>query len=152
MKTAALALCLLTTSAALAQAPQPSAASLEQPAGIVDAFHTALDRGDTVAALSFLADDALIFEEGGVERGKAEYAAHHLAADAAFSKAVPSKMLRRSGGAEGDVAWVVSEGRTTGTFKDRPVDRHTAETMLLRREGDTWRIAHIHWSSRDARP
>src|SRR5687767_1734260 len=59
-------------------------------AATVDAFHAALGRGDTRSAVALLADDALIFEGGGVERTKQEYASHHLAADAAFSQAVPS--------------------------------------------------------------
>jgi ketosteroid isomerase-like protein len=117
------------------------------PAQVVDAFHAALKRGDTAAALAMLSEDAVIFESGGVERGKSEYASHHLEADAAFTKAVPSQIVRRSGAASGAVAWVLTEGRTTGTFKDRPVDRLTTETALLRRQGNAWLITHFHWSS-----
>ena len=116
-------------------------------AAVVDSFHTALGRGDTKAALALLADDALIFESGGVERGKAEYAAHHLAADAAFSQAVPASRTRRTGSAIGSIAWVASEGRTTGNYKGKPVDRITSETVVLRRLGSNWKIVHIHWSS-----
>ncbi|HAJ04798.1 MAG TPA: DUF4440 domain-containing protein, partial [Brevundimonas sp.] len=29
--------------------------------------------------------------------------------------------------------------------------RLTAETMILHRDGDVWRIRHIHWSSRAPR-
>ena len=123
------------------------AASARPSAAVVDAFHAALRRGDTTAALSYLADDALIFEEGGVERGKAEYAASHLAADAAFSKAVSSSLTRRVGHAAGALAWVATEGRTSGTFRGRSVDRRTVETMVLRRTGGRWKIIHIHWSS-----
>jgi len=94
-----------------------------------------------------LADDALIFEGGGVERSKAEYASHHLAADAAYTQAVPSVLTRRAGDSNGSVAWIASEGRTTGTYKGNAVDRVTAETMVLRRTGRAWRIVHIHWSS-----
>lgn len=118
-----------------------------QAAAVVDSFHAALQRGDTRAALGFLANDALIFESGGVERGKAEYASHHLAADAAFSQAVPATITRRAGEAVGNVAWIATEGRTTGTYKGKPVDRRTVETMVLRRTGAGWRIVHIHWSS-----
>lgn len=125
---------------ALAPSARPAAA-------VVDAFHAALRRGDTRAALGFLASDALIFESGGVERGKAEYASHHLAADAAFSQAVPGTVSRRAGEAVGNVAWIATEGRTTGTYKGKPVDRRTVETMVLRRTGGSWKIAHIHWSS-----
>jgi ketosteroid isomerase-like protein len=130
-----------------ADAMTPSA---REAATTVDAFHAALARNDTSAALELLADDALVFEGGNAERSKAEYASHHAAADAAFSSAVASSLLRRSGHAAGDFAWVASEGRTTGRFKDRPVDRLTTESMLLRREAKGWRIIHIHWSSRAA--
>ena len=114
----------------------------------LDAFHAALRAGDRDAALALLAEDALIFEAGGAERSRAEYASHHLGADAAFAAATEATVTRRSGDASGDVAWITSEGRTTGTFNGRAVDRITAETVLLRRHGDGWRIHHIHWSSR----
>ncbi len=114
----------------------------------VDAFHAALAKGDTATALALLADDALIFEEGGVERSKAEYAAAHLAADAAFSAAVPSTRTRRSGRATGDFAWIATEGRTAGRFRERAVDRVNTETMVLKQVGGQWRIVHIHRSSR----
>lgn len=125
-------------------------AAASDAAAIVDAFHAALMRKDTSVALALLANDALIFEGGNVERSKAEYASHHLAADAAFSSAVSSSRLRRTGYAGGDLAWIASEGRTTGSYKDRAVDQLTAESMVLRRDATGWRIVHIHWSSRKA--
>lgn len=117
------------------------------PAAVVDAFHAALSRGDTKAALALLADDALVFESGGVERGKTEYAAYHLAADAAFSQAVSANRNRRTASSIGSIAWIASEGRSTGTYKGKPVDQITSETMVLRRVGLNWKIVHIHWSS-----
>ena len=116
-------------------------------ATVVDAFHAALRRGDTNAAQSHLAGDALIYEAGGVERGRQEYASHHLGADSAFAQAVPGTVTRRAGDAVGNIAWIASEGRTVGTYKDKAVDRVTAETMVLRRQGKAWKIVHIHWSS-----
>lgn len=131
-----------------AAAPSDALAGSARPAAsIVDGFHAALRRGDTQAALGFLAEEALIFEAGGVERGKAEYASHHLAADAAFSQAVPGTITRRAGEAAGNVAWITSEGRTAGTYKGKAVDRRTVETMVLRRTKAGWKIVHIHWSS-----
>jgi len=120
-------------------------------AATVDAFHAALRRGDSKAAAALLADDALIFEEGGVERSKAEYVTSHLPADAAFSSVVASTVTRRMGGSDGAFAWVASEGRMTGNWQGRAVDRVTTETMVLRRVGGSWRIIHIHWSSAPAR-
>lgn len=119
----------------------------QAPVAVVDAFHAALERGDTNAALALLADDALIFESGGVERSKAQYAAYHLAADAAFSQAVDTNLNRRTASAIGSIAWVASEGRATGNYKSKPVDHITFETMVLRSVGPDWKIAHVHWSS-----
>jgi ketosteroid isomerase-like protein len=129
-------------------APQTTLpASVRGAAATVDAFHTALRRGDTRSAAALLADDALIFEEGGAERTKAEYAAHHLPADAEFSKLVTSTVTRRMGGANGALAWITSEGRMTGTYKGKALDRVTTETMVLRRRAGAWKVIHIHWSA-----
>ena len=127
--------------------PTALAQAIRPPAEVVDAFHAALRRGDTTVAARLLAEDALIYEEGGAERTKAEYAAHHLPADAEFTKAVGSNVTRRTGFSDGKLAWVASEGRTTGTFKGRAMDRVTTETMVLRHGPRGWRIVHVHWSS-----
>jgi ketosteroid isomerase-like protein len=157
MRILSAALILAVSSVPAAAAPQsaaPAAAINVAPgaraaAAIVDRFHAELRRGDTVAALALLTPEALIFESGRAERSKAEYAAHHLGADAAFSKAIPSKLMRRIGRVAGDTAWIASEGRTTGTFRGRAIDSTTTETMVLRRTRAGWRIVHIHWSSGD---
>jgi ketosteroid isomerase-like protein len=128
-------------------APAALSPTARGAATAVDAFHAALHRGDTRAAAALLADDALIFEEGGAERSKAEYAEHHLPADAAFSQVVGSTVTRRSGGGSGAFAWIASEGRMTGTYKSRPIDSVTTETVILRRTAAGWKIVHIHWSS-----
>lgn len=125
-------------------------ADAQEAAKAVDAFHAALAKGDGRAAAAFLAEEALIYEGGHAERSKAEYASHHAGADAAYAAAVPSKLTRRSGVAEGGLAWIASESRTTGKYKDKPVDRVTTETMILRKTAEGWRIVHIHWSSRAA--
>jgi len=156
---AALSLVLLTSAPALAQdhahaghhAPGAVAAEATDAAAAVDAFHAALKAGDTARALTFLDPQVMIFEEGGAERSRDEYASHHLASDAAFAAASEATLAQRSGWADGDIAWITSEGRTTGQVNGRAVDRLTAETMLLKRHADGWRIHHIHWSSRAPR-
>lgn len=115
----------------------------------VDAFHKALTDGDSKQALTLLADDVLIYESGGAETSKAEYASHHLDADMAFLKGVKQIVSARSAQASGDVAWVTSQGETTGTYKDKTIDSASTETMILRRSGGQWKIVHIHWSSAD---
>lgn len=123
----------------------------EEAAKAVDAFHAALAKGDGATAAALLAEDVLIYEGGHAERSRAEYASHHAGADAAYAAAVPSKLTHRNGFVDGNTAWIVSESRATGTYKDKPVDRVTTETMILRKTAEGWRIAHIHWSSRAAK-
>jgi len=131
-----------------AGAAKPSISRTAEGAGAtVDAFHAALNRGDTKGALLLLADDALIFESGGVERTKAEYAAHHLKADVDFSKSVSSIVVRRTGRSDGVLAWVATDGRTKGNYMGKALDLLTAETMILRKVGGVWKIIHVHWSS-----
>ena len=136
-------------------APTARASALEPvtraPAAVVDAFHAALANGDLAGAKALLAEDALIYESGGVERGKAEYASHHLPADAAFTAATMRSVTRRTGQAAGSMAWIATEATATGSFKDRAVDSVSIETMVLRREQGAWRIAHIHWSSANSK-
>jgi len=136
---------------AVASAAGALSSSARDAASTVDAFHAALRTGDARSAAALLASDVLIFEGGGVERTKAEYESHHLAADAAFMQAVPAVLTRRAGDAIGPMAWIASEGRMKGTFNGKAVDRVTAETMVLRKSGRDWKIVHIHWSSA-ARP
>ena len=132
-------------------APVPVLAADEAAAPaivVVDAFHAALGSGDAEAVLAILTEDVVVLEEGGAERSREEYAGHHLPAHMAYAAATRSEVTRRAAWVEGDIAWVLTEGRTTGTFNGRAVDRRTAETMILHRTADGWRIRHIHWSSR----
>ena len=124
--------------------------SARGPAATVDAFHAALRSGNGRAAAALLADDALIYESGGAERSKPEYEASHLAADIEFSRAVTETLSLRSGAATPSLAWIASEGRLTGSFHGKAVDRATTETMILRRTPSGWKIVHIHWSSAPA--
>ncbi len=113
-------------------------------------YHAALAGGDSTTALELLTPDVVIFEGGGVEASRDEYRSHHLPADIAFAGAVTREVTLQRSGVAGDVAWVLSESRTTGSFRGRAIDSHGTETMILRRTDAGWRIMHIHWSSRRA--
>lgn len=136
------------TALLLMAAPLAGQQPIATAADAVDAFHRALQRGDTAAALSLLAPDLVVFESGTPELSRDEYRSHHLSADMAFEMATRREVVTRRSGEDGTVAWVLSQTRTTGSFRGREVDRAGVETMLLRRTSDGWRIVHIHWSSR----
>ena len=139
----------LMWAAALAFSPASGATAAVTTASeaAVDAFHSALAKGDTKAAAALLTDDALIFEEGGAEHSKAEYAAHHLPADAEFARSIRMSPARRFGDQANGMAWIATEGRMTGMYKGKHVDRITTESMVLRETAAGWKIVHIHWSS-----
>ena len=115
---------------------------------VVDAFHAALGSGNADAVLALLVEDVMVLEEGGAERSRQEYAGHHLPADMAFAAATDAEVTRWAAWIQDDMAWVLTEGRTSGQFNGRAVNRLIAETMILQRQADGWRIRHIHWSSR----
>ena len=132
--------------------PAPAAAHLNgvaaEAAVVVDAFHAALKAGDTAKAASLLDQAVLIFEAGGAERSRPDYAAHHLPADAAFAKLATETLSRRSGGGDGNFAWVASEGAVRPQTEGKAQPRITTETMILEKTAGVWRIVHVHWSSR----
>ena len=119
-------------------------------AEVVAGFHAALEAGDSARVLSFLSEHVRILESGGME-SRSEYRSHHLPADIAFARAVPGTRTIEQITVMGDVAWVVGTSRTTGTYRERPVNSAGAELMVLAREGSVWKIRAIHWSSRTIR-
>jgi ketosteroid isomerase-like protein len=143
---AALAASALLLGSGHAQAASPATAP-RGPEATVVAFHDALERGDRQVAISLLLPEVTIFEGGEAELSRDAYAAGHLAADIEFTAATQEQVDQRESHTAGDVAWVLTRSRTFGTFHGREVHSAMAETMVLQRAGDGWRIAHVHWSS-----
>ncbi|NOT09173.1 MAG: nuclear transport factor 2 family protein [Gemmatimonadales bacterium] len=144
---------IVTLAVALTLAAIPAAAQTPDQQAVlatVKAFHDALAQGDSLAALKLLADDVTVLESGGLET-RTEYRGHHLPGDIAFARAVPSTRADPVVTVLGDVAWVVGTSRTTGTYRDRPVNSAGAELMVLARTPEGWRIRAVHWSSRSIR-
>jgi len=117
-----------------------------EPAAAVAAYYGALAEGDAAAVEALLAPDAIVLESGFVE-SRAEYLAHHLAADIEFARAVAQTRSNERVVVDGDVAWVSARTRAEGTFRGRSVRSVGAELIVLGRGADGWRIRAIHWSS-----
>ena len=120
---------------------------------VVVAFHEALARGDSTAALRILAPDVVILEAGGVET-LADYRSHHLPGDIAYARALPGVHTLKSVVVSGDAAWVTSTSITEGQFNGRAVNSAGAELIVLARaKADArWMIRAVHWSSRRRTP
>jgi uncharacterized GH25 family protein/ketosteroid isomerase-like protein len=117
-------------------------------ARVVAAFHAAIGRADSATALAALAADVSIMESGDVEH-LSDYRAHHLTADIAFARAVPSTTSPLEVKVAGDAAWVSSTSITVGSFNGRAVNSTGAELMVLSKDpAGRWRIRALHRSSR----
>jgi len=121
-------------------------ASASAAAATVDRFQSLLAKGDTQGAAGLLDPAVLIYESGEAEKSRAEYASHHLQADAEFLKGARVRTISRTGDAVGDLAWIATDSELT-VQGAKPMVVITTETMLLKRAQGSWRIAHIHWSS-----
>ena len=129
--------------------PAPDARAAEAASRTADRFHAALAAGDRAAVEALLLPDAVVLE-GGKAEARTEYFGHHFGADAAFLAAVEREPRTRRMGVVGDVAWVASTSRLTGTYEERALDLDSAELLVLRRDAsapDGWRVAAVHWSS-----
>ena len=149
---AAVAVLTLAPVALRAQATVPEQKDSSAVVAAVSAFHSAMERGDSIAAMALLAHDVEVLESGGLE-DRAEFRAHHLAADIEFAKAVKQVRGAMRVTVQGDVAWTSATSTATGTFRGRDINSTGAESMVLARGADgRWLIRSIHWSSRSRRP
>jgi ketosteroid isomerase-like protein len=141
------AVCLLLAAGSSPLVAQATADDSAAVVAVIAAFHASLARGDSLAVLGLLADDATILEAGGVE-AKEDYRRHHLPADIAFAQAVHGERTAPIVTVAGEVAWAVSTSSSRGEFRGRAVDVTGAELMVLGCTRRGWRIRVIHWSSR----
>lgn len=119
-----------------------------EAARVVERFHAALAAGDRAQALELLDPAVVIYEQGGAELSRDEYASHHLGDDLAFAGAVARTVVDRRQDVAGDLAWVITRSEAKGRFRERDVATRNTETMVLRRTAGAWRIVHVHWSGR----
>lgn len=136
----------LSAGLALGETEAPDAAAIKNAA---HEFHEVLAGGKPDAVMALLQPDALIVE-GGTVQTRDEYQSEHLAADIAYAAAVPGKQLNAVVRQEGEVAWVTSTFSVTGKYKDKEINQLAAETVVLAKTADGWRIRMIHWSSQKA--
>ncbi len=126
---------------------EPAAA---EAVATVERFSTALGAGDLVKAGAELDPGVIILESGGAERNRDEYLGGHAKSDAAFLKTAKISLRHRTAQASGDLAWVTSESAIHAMKGKEMLMIDSTETMVLRKSGKTWRVVHIHWSSRRA--
>lgn len=118
----------------------------------VDAFHKALRTGKVEAAVEYLGPEAVVFEQGFINPSRAEYVSTQLQQAADFASRTERQVIRREAWQDGNIAWVLSSTMTVGIFDGRKVELEGAETMVMRKDGEGWKITHIHWSAHPIQP
>ena len=117
------------------------------PEAAAQTFHAALVAGDEAAVRNLLAENVLILAGGGAEQSLDQYASGHMKSDMAFLGAIETETLSRRTGVQGDSAWVATETRMEGEFRDSEIAIKSQETLVMARQDGGWRITHIHWSN-----
>ena len=128
--------------------PAVTAQQASGPAETVASFHQALTAGNKDKVLGMLSPELILFEDSGMEASRKEYSSHHLGADMKFSAGAKRKILNQSIRTEADISWVMTRYSVTGKAGGRQIKLESAETMVLERTPEGWRIAHIHWSNK----
>lgn len=138
---------------AMVKPPQLNiAANAKEAVLTVDRFSKALSAGRLDKAGAELDANVLILESGGAETSAAEYLGGHAIGDAAFLKGMHVQLVRRTAQANGEMAWVGSESELHNMKDGKMATILSTETMVLKRTDKTWKISHIHWSSRAKKP
>lgn len=122
-------------------------AMAESAAVAADAFRAAIVANDSTAAASIILEDALIVEGGGIET-REHYLSGHFNGDGAFLSAMTREPVERTVSVAGHVAWITSTSRLQGNYRDRDVDVTSAELLVLEHSEAGWKVAAVHWSSR----
>jgi len=117
-----------------------------EAAKVVMTFHNALRTGDGRLARSQLADQVTIFEGGRVERSAEEYAQHHMQSDMRYLKEMNIETLEHQVQVMGNTAISMSRSHTKGKYDGKDRDNEGMETIVLVKQGYSWKIIHIHWS------
>jgi hypothetical protein len=122
------------------------------PADAVDAFHAALKKKDSAAALALFDRGSVVVEFGVADPTVEAFASQHLPFDIDVAAALAWTIESRRVGGEGDERWVLTSYHVRGKQADgSAIDQITLETMILHRTSGLFRIEHMHWSTNDAK-
>lgn len=113
---------------------------------VIEDFRQAILDNNKEEAARLLVEDARILEGGNIENTD-EYLSHHFSTDGKFLRAMEMKMLGRTMRRTGVMAWISTKTQMKGTYNGRKIDLISLELAVLKKAGDSWKIAAVHWSS-----
>ncbi|MCI0486587.1 MAG: nuclear transport factor 2 family protein [Blastocatellia bacterium] len=147
MKIAArLFLFALTVSALTTPAQESSVAAA------VEKYNQAFRSKDVATIRGLLADDVLLYEHSVRNDGLADVFEKHLKPEILEFEDMKAEFsdVRITPGA--DLALVTRQYKIQGKFRGRDITATGNETMVWKKVGGEWKIAHIHYSHPCPRP
>ena len=108
-------------------------------------FENAIVENNSEVASKLLHDDVVILE-GNNSESKEQYLSHHFHSDGRFLSAMDRELISEQITIEGNVAWVSSQTKMTGTYNKREIDQTSLELAVLKKENGEWKIIALHWS------
>jgi ketosteroid isomerase-like protein len=139
---------LLAAGPAMAERAVSIPGEAREAVATVDRFLAALKAGDLDRAAADLDPELVVLEGGNAELSAEQYLALHAKQDAEFLKTATVDAGYRRARVHGDLAWVASLTEVQTEREGKPLTIDGAESMVLKRVENGWRIVHIHWSSR----
>lgn len=113
---------------------------------IIKQFEQALEKQDVAAIEPLVANDLVVFENGEVNRGWADFRDNHLTPE--FREPAPQmdrKVVKVKAG--GNLAWGYTEGAFMSTNQDRiRIHRILYSIYALERRSGQWKIVSLTWS------
>lgn len=112
-------------------------------------YKQAIENRDLSGVEALFAQDAQIFESGGIEGNFAHYRDHHLAPELKAFKSFAFKDYKVSVRGEGEVAMATETyGYTIILASGETIERAGVTTSVLKWTDGKWRIVSLHSSSR----
>lgn len=131
----------------------PGTAAEAQVRATVEAYHRAFEARDIEGIRHQLSPDLVVFEMGGVDRGRDSYLGHHLGPELKELTAWSTTNMEIKIQAQERLAYATCAFTFEASFANGKTSKGKAtETLLLTKEDGRWIIRHLHWSSRPLKP
>lgn len=129
-----------------AQSPSPNATAAVRAA--IETYRQAMNNRDLAAMRQVFHPDLLVFEMGGVNRGRSDYLEHHLGPELKELKSWKTGPANTAIEVDGKLAVAIADFTYEATMLNGKTSRGVAtETLVLALTPDGWKIRHLHWSS-----
>ncbi len=133
-------LSMIAVYAALTLAPQES---LKEA---LERYDTAFRTRDVATIQALLSDDVLLYEHSVRNDGKEDVFENHLKPEILEFEDMKLELsdVRITSGA--DLALVTRAYKLEGNYQGKPINASGNETMVWKKLGAEWKVAHIHYS------